>query len=93
MGQRLASAQRALVTHPLNVGNDREHRAKDDQRDAEQVPTGRDAGERRQQLDDAQPGDDEGERGPAPGEERPLVRESEPGIGRGLPLLARRRAG
>ena len=81
--QRLAPAQRALVTHPFDIGGHREHPAERDQRQAEQVTADRDAGERREQLHDAEPGHHQGERRPAPGEERALVGEGEPRIGLG----------
>src|SRR6266536_1573775 len=86
--QRLAAAQGPLVAGPFEVAGDGDDGAQADQRNGEQVPAPRYAGERGQQLDDGQPGDNERQRGAVPGQERPLVGEGEPGVGLTAILVA-----
>src|SRR6516225_605646 len=69
-----------MVLPPFHIRADGHDRAEHDQRDAEGGPAPRDARERRQELDDSQPGHHEGQRGPVPGQERALVGEGEPGV-------------
>src|SRR5580698_21753 len=81
--QRLAAAHGPLAAGPFPVGGHGDDRAEHDQRHAENVPTPRDAGERRQQLDHAQPGHHKRKRRPAPGQEGALVGEGPAGVGFG----------
>src|SRR5580692_9554723 len=81
--QRLAAAHGPLAAGPFPVGGHGDDRAEHDQRHAEDVPAPRDAGERRQQLDHAQPGHYQRERGPAPGQEGALVGEGPAWVGFG----------
>src|SRR5205814_5242499 len=72
--------QRRLGAAPFQVGGHRHNRAEHDQRDAEHVAPPRDTRKRRQQLDDAEPGHHQRERGPVPGQELPLVGQGEPDV-------------